>query len=102
MPCKLDIDDQVKADLLLYSDDAASYREIDGFLLALEEDPYPATRLPLDEKNEVFYLRLSCGFFISWQVLPDRSGKPSRQLSLKRNDSLIVRILAIARSSPAR
>lgn len=91
MPCKVDVDTAVKADILDCG--AGARRQIGEFLLQLQYDPLPENR---GEMDGAFYFLLPCGFYVSWEVLGDvmkfafsgdRSGISVRILGVGRQPS---------------
>jgi NADPH-dependent ferric siderophore reductase len=92
MPCHLRIDEQVQDDILACDEDAA--RAIGNLLERLQKNPFPRRRIEF--APNAYYIRLDCGFFVSWEIIAPRS----TPISLKNLDGLVVRILGIARASP--
>ncbi|HWE86654.1 MAG TPA: hypothetical protein VG267_17050 [Terracidiphilus sp.] len=89
MPCKIDVDTAVKRDIL--DCDPAARVEIGDFLLALQENPLPRERQPLGEN--AYYVLLSRGFYVSWEVI----GDVLHFVLTGDSGGLIVRILGVAR-----
>jgi hypothetical protein len=54
MSCKVDVDTGVKSDILELSEDAR--REIGGFLLELQDNPFPGSRRAMG--GAAFYYQL--------------------------------------------
>lgn len=96
MPCKLDVDTELKKDIL--ECDAGARHEIGEFLLRLQQNPLPAGRRRLGRaKNDAaFYMQLPCKFYISWEIIGDQM-----HLALTGDtDGLLVRVLGVARVRP--
>lgn len=96
MSCKLDVDTEVKRDIL--DCDADARREIGDFLLALERNPLPIGRRKLERaKNDAtFYVELPCGVYVSWEII----GNQMHLALIGKSDGLLVRILGVARARP--
>src|SRR5271166_5858700 len=89
MPCTLDVDTEVKKDIL--DCDADVRREIGDFLLELEQSPLPRGRHKLEraKSDTTFYIQLPCGFYISWEII----GNQMHLALTGKTDGLRVRIL---------
>jgi len=97
MPCKVEVDRELQEVILDL--DAVARRQIGDFLLGLQEDPLPEKRLALARKTNVpaFFVQLSCGFHVSWEVAGDLL-----PLALAgKTRGLLVRILGVDRYEPS-
>ena len=96
MSCKLDVDTEVKQDILDCDDEAR--RQIGEFLFALERNPLPSDRHKLGRAkgDATFYIQLACGFYVSWEII----GNQMHLALTGRADGLVVRILGVARARP--
>jgi len=96
MPCQIQVDVEVQADILGLS--AEARRKIGEFLLQLQDDPLPAERIELAPKSPgAFFQALSCGYWISWEIL----GDPIKFALKGKTEGLIVRVLGVAAVRPA-
>jgi hypothetical protein len=68
MPCTLDVDRRLKADILRCT--SAVRNQIGADLLALQDNPLPPDRHDLDRPNG-YYHQLPCGYFVSWELVGD-------------------------------
>lgn len=91
--CRIDADTDVKREILACSDKVR--HQIGEFLESLQQDPLPAQRRPKDEG--AFYIQLSCGVFILWEVVGDLL----HLVYHGPDESILVRILAVGWESPA-
>ena len=92
MPWELRIGSNVKTDMLACDDEARS--AIRDFVAALEENAFPAGCETLG--RHVFFSRLRCGYFISWETILD-SSKP---LSITDPPLAAVRVLGVGKIEP--
>jgi hypothetical protein len=92
MPCKVEVDMAVKADIL--DCDAATRREIGDFLLALQDNPLPEGRKEMG--SAAFHIQLPCGVHVSWEVL----GNILRLALTGQTKGILVRILGVSHVAP--
>ena len=96
MSCKLDLDTDLKQDIL--DCNADERRQIGDFLLALQENPLPMDRRKLRRAKDdsAFYVQLPCGFYVSWEII----GNIFYFGAAGQTKGLLVRILGVARVPP--
>jgi hypothetical protein len=93
MPCEVDADEGVEADIL--SCESKALDQIRTFLYELQEDPRPNGREYLRAPAS-FYFQLPCGYFVSWEIQGD-----VLRLALTGNMSgIALRILGVGRERP--
>lgn len=92
MPCQVNVDTEVKTDILDCDDEAR--QQIGDFLLALQEDPLPEQRRPMAGAS--FYVKLPCGYFVGWEVLGDLMA----YATTGKTKGLTVRILGVGFDQP--
>jgi hypothetical protein len=92
MPCKVEVDTAVKADIL--DCDAATRRGIGDFLLALQDNPLPEGRKEMG--SAAFHIQLPCGVHVSWEVL----GNILRLALTGQTKGILVRILGVSHVAP--
>ncbi len=96
MSSRVQVDHELQEEILDL--DASARREIGDFLVGLQEDPLPRERQRLARKTSTpaFFVRLPCGFYVSWEIVGNLlslalTGKPK---------GLLVRILGVDRDPP--
>jgi hypothetical protein len=94
MAWELRIDSKIQDDMLGCDDGAR--QEIERFVKALEDNAYPSGCEEIEPL--MFFCKLQCGYFISWEAIPDRS----RALSIKDPRLAAVRVLGVGRNPPRR
>jgi hypothetical protein len=92
MPCKVEVDIAVKADIL--DCDAAARREIGDFLLTLQNNPLPEGRKEMG--SAAFHIQLPCGIHVSWEIL----GNILRLALTGQTKGVLVRILGVSHVAP--
>ena len=103
MSCTLDIPVEVQEEAVdLVRGDSQATQEVGAFLIALQDGPLVAGRQRLDpEVANAFWIRLSCGIYISWEIDADLNDW-MKLFAGSVSPHIVVRVLGFGRDGPAK
>jgi hypothetical protein len=106
MSCTVDVPTKIQQEGLdAVRGDAQAIAEVGAFLLALQDNPFPAGREQLSPGDHTaFWIKLPCGVYVSWEIEASLLDMIALIADPRSSDmsEVGVKVLGVGRDKPAK